>query len=103
MVPKRDPKVDHKPDPLWGAQVLRNTRNSKDFGAFGLSEGSSFGLISGPNLGSIPGPPNSGTFQVFNSSFIRKMNSGKSDFDQSGKFTLTLQKFWSVISSVALA
>ena len=32
--PERVPKVDPKPDPLWGAQVLRNTRNSKGFGAF---------------------------------------------------------------------
>ena len=34
MVPERDPKVDPKPDPLWGAQMLRNTRNSTGFGVF---------------------------------------------------------------------
>ena len=34
VVPKRVPKVDPNPDPLWGAQGLTNTRNSKGFGAF---------------------------------------------------------------------
>ena len=34
VVPKRYPNVDPKPDPLWGAQVLRNTSNSNGFGAF---------------------------------------------------------------------
>ena len=65
VAPIRDPKVDPKPDPLWGAQVLENTMNSNGFGAFDLSEGSSFGIISGAIWGSIPGPPNSGTFQEF--------------------------------------
>ena len=31
---KKRPKVDPKLDPLWGAQMLRNTRNSKGFGDF---------------------------------------------------------------------
>ena len=61
-----DPKVDPKPDPLWGAQMLRNTRNSKGLELFGLSEGSSFGTISGSILGSILGPPDFGNFQEFN-------------------------------------
>ncbi len=34
MVPEKGPKVDPKPYPLWGSQVLRNTRNSNGFGAF---------------------------------------------------------------------
>ena len=58
-----DPKVDPKPVPLWGAQVLEYTMNSKGLELFGLSEGSSFGIIFGAIWGSIPGPPNFGTFQ----------------------------------------
>ena len=80
MVPKRDPKVYPKPDPVWGAQVLEKARNSNGFGLFDLSEGSSFGLNLGYILGSISGPPNFGTFQVPNCSFIRKMKSEKYDF-----------------------
>ena len=45
MVPEMGPTVDPNPVPLWGAQVLRNTRNSKMFGVFDLSEVYSFGFI----------------------------------------------------------
>ena len=53
VVPKRYPKVDPKPDPLWGAQVLRNTRNSKGFGAFWPLRGIHFRTHLGTILDSI--------------------------------------------------
>ena len=55
MVPEMDPKVDPTTDPLWGAQVLRNTRNSKGFGAFrplgGTQFWTHFRINSGLNFG----------------------------------------------------
>ena len=39
--------MDPELDPFEGAQVLEKARNSKGFGAFGVSDGTILGSISG--------------------------------------------------------
>ena len=57
-----DPKVDPKPDPLWGAQVLEKAMNSNGFGAFWSLRGIQFRTHFWIHFGFNFGTPGIGDF-----------------------------------------